>query len=115
MADRDLALGRTQSRRRLEQPAQLVRAQTGIAKYSRQRPALQLPMKRDGEQDAPIRMLQSNVASSLASDFPSVAFERFDQTLSRYDWQGGGHAGTGNFRRITPVSSERPSSRIPST
>lgn len=31
------------------------------------------------------------------------------------DGQGAGHAGTGNFRRITPVSSERRSSRIPST
>lgn len=72
-------------------------------------------MKRDGERDPPVRMLQSNVASSLASDFPSVAFESFDQTLPRYDGQGAGHAGTGNFRRITPASSERPSSRIPST
>jgi hypothetical protein len=35
-------------------------------------------MKRDGERDAPVRMLQSNVTSSLASDFPSVAFESFD-------------------------------------
>jgi len=72
-------------------------------------------MKRDGERDAPVGMLQSNVTSPLASDFPSVAFESLDQTLSRYDWQGAAHAGTGNFRRITPVSSERPSSRIPST
>jgi hypothetical protein len=72
-------------------------------------------MKRNGERDSPGGMLQSNVASALASDFPSVAFESFDQTLPRYDWQGSGHAGTGNFRRITPVSSERPSSRSPST
>lgn len=71
-------------------------------------------MKRNGERDAPVGMLQSNVASSLASDFPSVAFEGLDQTLPGYDRQGAGHAGTGNFRRITPVSSERPSSRIPS-
>jgi hypothetical protein len=72
-------------------------------------------MKRNRERDLSVRMLQSNVASSLASDLPSVAFEGFDQALSRYDGQGAGHAGTGNFRRITPVSSERPSSRIPST
>ena len=72
-------------------------------------------MKGNGKRDPSVRMLQSNVASSLPSDFPSVAFESFDQALPRYDWQGAGHAGTGNFRRITPVSSERPSSRIPST
>jgi hypothetical protein len=72
-------------------------------------------MKRNGERHSPVSMLQSNMASSLASDFPSVAFESFDQTLPRYDRQGAGHAGTGNFRRITPVSSERPSSRMPST
>jgi hypothetical protein len=45
-------------------------------------------MKRYGERDLPVRMLQSNVTSSLASDFPSVAFEGFDQTLSGYDRQG---------------------------
>jgi len=72
-------------------------------------------MKRNGERDPPVTMLQSNVASSLASDFPFVAFESLDQTLPRYDRQGAGHAGTGNLRRITPVLSERPSSRIPST
>lgn len=72
-------------------------------------------MERNGERNPPVRMLQSDVASSLASDFPSVAFESFDQAPPRYDRQGARHAGTGNFRRITPASSERPSSRIPST
>jgi hypothetical protein len=72
-------------------------------------------MKRNGERDLSVRMLQPNVTPSLPSDFPTITFERLHQTLPRYDRQGTGHAGTGNFRRITPVSSERPSSRIPST
>jgi hypothetical protein len=42
-------------------------------------------MEGNGERDSLVRMLQSNVASSLASDFPSVAFESFDQALPRYD------------------------------
>lgn len=60
-------------------------------------------------------MLQPNVTPSLSSDFPTLAFESLHKTLPGYDGQGTGHAGTGNFRRITPVSSERPSSRTPST
>jgi hypothetical protein len=38
----------------------------------------QLSIKRHGEREPPVRMLESNVASSLASDFPSIAFESFD-------------------------------------
>jgi hypothetical protein len=72
-------------------------------------------MQRDGERDLSIGMLQTDVAAALPYDAPFGPFQGLDEALPRNDRQALAHAGTGNLRRITPASSERPSSRSPST
>src|ERR1700733_16037948 len=59
-------------------------------------------------------MLHADMATALACNRPSCAFQRLDETLTRNDRKSSAHAGTGNLRRITPASSGRPSSRSPS-
>jgi hypothetical protein len=50
---------------------------------------------------------------ALTRHLPTSAFERLDEALTGDDRKAAAHAGTGNLRRITPASSERPSSRSP--
>jgi hypothetical protein len=69
----------------LQQSAQASGIDARVAKDPRECSALQLSMKGNGEGDPSVRMLQSNVASSLANDFPPIAFECLDEALTRND------------------------------
>jgi hypothetical protein len=60
-------------------------------------------------------LLQSHMTAALADDGPAVSLERSDQRLARDDRLSRDYAGRANFRRITPVSRDPPSSRMPST
>lgn len=99
----------------LEQPTQLLDIHSSIVENSRQRAALELPMQRHRQRDPSVMVLHADMTPALARDLPASTFERFDEAPTGNDRQSGAHAGTGNLRRITPASSERPSSRSPST
>jgi hypothetical protein len=51
----------------------------------------------------------------LTDYFPALLAEDLDQALAGDDRLAGVHAGRGILRRITPLSSDSPSSRRPST
>lgn len=62
-----------------------------------------------------VRVLQADVAAALTNLHPPLSLKRSDQPLAGEDRQATAHAGSGNVRRMTPVSKGRPSSRKPST
>ncbi len=98
-----------------QEPAELIRPEAGVAKDAGERSFANLLVERDDERVAAIRLLEANVAAALAGDAPAVSLQRPDQVGAGDDRLPRGHAGSGNLRRMTPNSSESPSSRKPST
>ena len=60
-------------------------------------------------------MLEANMAAALAHREPAELAECGDELGAGDDRQPFAHAGSGSLCRTMPLSSERPSSRSPST
>lgn len=101
--------------RRSEKLPEIVAVNPGVAQDPCERAALEFTVKRDHERVRPFVMFESHVATALANGNPSDPLERVDQLLAGENRQPLAHAGSGSVRRTIPISSERPSSRSPST
>jgi len=99
----------------VEQAPQVVSAEVGISQDASEGAAADFPVQRDDERVFASGLLQANVAAALTDDFPALLAERLDQALAGDDRLAWAHAGRGIERRITPLSSDSPSSRRPST
>jgi len=86
-----------------------------IAQDSAESSALEFAVQRNGELHVSVRVLQADMAPSLPRDLPAGTAKSAHELRSRYDRGARRHAEMGNVRRMTPVSSERPCSRRPST
>lgn len=98
-----------------EQVLEIVAVDSGVAQNPGERPALELSMKRNDERVGLLVMLQADVTAALAHGDPSNLLKRIDELLTRDNRQPLAHTGSGNVRRTIPISSDRPSSRSPST
>ncbi len=72
-------------------------------------------MKRDYQRNGVLVVLEAHMTTALADSDPPNFLKRGDQPLAGNDRQPLAHAGNGSLRRTIPISSERPSSRSPST
>lgn len=66
----------------LEQLTKPIHVQPRIAEDAGQRAALEFPVQRHRERDAPLGMLHPDVAAALTRDRPSISFECFDEALA---------------------------------
>jgi hypothetical protein len=87
----------------------------GVAEDSGESAALELAVKRNHERSRVLFVLEAHMTAALADGDPADFLERDDQLLAGNDRQPLAHAGSGSVRRTIPISSERPSSRSPST
>src|SRR4051794_26749102 len=99
----------------IEKPTQVIRAEVSISQDASEGAATKFPVQRNDERVSAPRLLQADVATALADDFPALLAKRLDQALAGDDRLAWAHAGRGIERRITPLSSGSPSSRRPST
>lgn len=67
------------------------------------------------ERHSTIRVPEADVATTLAHKHPAELAEGGDQLCAREDREAIAQAGSVSLRRITPMSRDRPSSRMPST
>lgn len=72
-------------------------------------------MKRHDEGNGAVRMPQTDVAAALTHNYPAKLSKGRDQLCAGDDWEAPAQPGNVSLRRTTPVSRDRPSSRIPST
>jgi len=98
-----------------EQLHQVVGAEISITQDAGEGAATEFPVQRDDERVFAPGLLQADVATALADDFPALLAQRLDQALAGDHRLARAHAGRGIERRITPLSSGSPSSRRPST
>ena len=99
---------------RLQQLAEFVAVESGVAKDPAESAALQLAVQWHDEKDRAIGMLESHMAAALPYGFPALLLERADQLGAGDDRQALAHTEIGSLRRTTPLSIGRPSSRRPS-
>ncbi len=93
----------------------MVAVNPGVAQDPSERAAFEFTVKRDHQRTRTLVVFESHMATALANGNPSVLLKSVDQLLARQDRQPLAHAGSGSVRRTIPISSERPSSRSPST
>lgn len=98
-----------------KQVPKILSVEIGIAQNASEGAAAEFPVQRDDERVFAPGLLQANVTTALPDDFPALLTQRLDQALAGDDRLAWAHAGRGIERRITPLSSDSPSSRRPST
>jgi hypothetical protein len=73
-------------------------------------------MKRHDEGNGAVRMPQTDVVSAaLTHSYPAKLSKGRDQLCAGDDWEAPAQPGNVSLRWTTPVSRDRPCSRIPST
>ncbi len=72
-------------------------------------------MKRDNQRNGVLGVLEAHMTAALADGNPPHLLKNADQLPAGNDRQPLAQAGSGSVRRTIPISSERPSSRSPST
>ena len=72
-----------------------------VPQYAAESSALQFPLERNRELYLPVRVLQPDVAPSLARHLPAGTVKRTHELRPRNDGRAGRHAEMGNVRRRT--------------
>jgi hypothetical protein len=72
-------------------------------------------VKRDNEGNGMVWVMQSDMATALTHDDQASLPRADTRSVPENDREPAAQAGSGSLRRTTPISSDRPSSRIPST
>lgn len=101
--------------RHSEKSPEIVAVDPRVAEDPSEGAALEFTMKRDHERGRALVVFEAHMAAALANGNPSSLLESVDQLLAGENRQPLAHAGSGSVRRTIPISSERPSSRSPST